>query len=213
MRVSLHHQTLNEFMPLAGRLPRTAYQYVCLLVLIPRTCHYHRCIQTLVRSLWRHSITWYSSDVRVTRAGIGALRCWAIFHCATEIARFAANHVDIVIVVVVDLLLFEVLNTRNQQEAQLSQRRRAMLCAVRNFAKSLKVVQGHSRLQRWVELCEVLCLLVIHCGPKYVSILLRYWHIQRRILSSIDIWSLKVIENGTILFISFVLLLSVYHYV
>jgi len=31
------------------------------------------------------------------------------------------------------------------QEAQLSQRDRAMLCAIEYFAKSLKVTQGHSK--------------------------------------------------------------------
>jgi len=35
-----------------------------------------------------------------------------------------------------------------EQEAQLSQRGRAMLRVVKNFAKSLKVVQGYSKLHR-----------------------------------------------------------------
>jgi len=37
-----------------------------------------------------------------------------------------------------------------KQEAQLSQIGRAMLRVVKDFAKSLKVVQGHSKLCRWV---------------------------------------------------------------
>ena len=36
------------------------------------------------------------------------------------------------------------------QEAQLSQRGRAMLCIIEYFAKSLKVSQGHSKWHCWV---------------------------------------------------------------
>jgi len=39
-------------------------------------------------------------------------------------------------------------NNNEQQEAQLSQRGRATLQLVENFAKSLKVTQDHSKLHR-----------------------------------------------------------------
>jgi len=34
----------------------------------------------------------------------------------------------------------------SKQEAQLSQRDRAMLCVIEYFAKSLKITQGHSEM-------------------------------------------------------------------
>jgi len=56
-----------------------------------------------------------------------------------------------------------------------------MLCDVKNRAKSLEVIEGHSKLHRYVRGIKVSS--VIHYRPKCVSILYRYWHIQCQTLA------------------------------